>query len=495
MPDRESSAVTDFISAVRRPITEGGSGAHPRLVRRTPPRGTIPLAEPAAQGTPGPQWSPPLRARARGTLPPPIPSDARRVAPPRMPTAPPALPRSASASSLPPLPRPALGSSLPPASSAPPPVPRDARRPGNPPPIPTAAPAAARAPRPQHPDLAADTVPSPRIEQAALEMCWYDEDAEPTEIAPAVEARAALRARSVDATEIAVIPRRTRWPIILGLAGGLLGSAAIAGYIATSGNQVTASSATSPALLSEDTAEPAAPAATPVPPAAPVAEPRPAVQPAVSSTGPAISFISEPAGATVTLIEDGQPRVIGETPLEAVIDPDRHYEVMFALAGHATTLQPLEAAGTPRIEVTLQAAGARVAPLEPGADQPEPSAPVERAAGAERETVSDKSPPRRRARRAARAERKPERKARRTAAATPDRAHGLLALGAKPPCDIYIDGKNTGLQTPQRSIELPAGKHRVTLINRDHRIKKSFSVRIQAGKRIRAIQDLTDRID
>ncbi len=73
-------------------------------------------------------------------------------------------------------------------------------------------------------------------------------------------------------------------------------------------------------------------------------------------------------------------------------------------------------------------------------------------------------------------------------------ALGTLMLGAKPPCDIIINGKRTGLKTPQRAIQLPAGMHRVVLINKKHKIRKAFKVRIKAGLTTRAIQDLSDKI-
>src|SRR5690606_6440455 len=71
---------------------------------------------------------------------------------------------------------------------------------------------------------------------------------------------------------------------------------------------------------------------------------------------------------------------------------------------------------------------------------------------------------------------------------------GTLMLGAKPPCEIVINGKNTGLTTPQRSIQLPEGTHRVVLTNDQHGIKKSFKVNIKAGRTTRAIQDLTQKL-
>ena len=76
-----------------------------------------------------------------------------------------------------------------------------------------------------------------------------------------------------------------------------------------------------------------------------------------------------------------------------------------------------------------------------------------------------------------------------------DSSTGALAINAKPPCLIYIDGRNTGLETPQRSIELTPGKHRITLINAEHRINTSIAVNIEAGKTTRIVRDMMDKLD
>ena len=71
---------------------------------------------------------------------------------------------------------------------------------------------------------------------------------------------------------------------------------------------------------------------------------------------------------------------------------------------------------------------------------------------------------------------------------------GTLMLGSKPPCKIYIDGRNTGKTTPQRDLRLAPGKHKVTLRNAEHRIKLTFTVRIKPGQKLRIIKDLSDRL-
>lgn len=71
---------------------------------------------------------------------------------------------------------------------------------------------------------------------------------------------------------------------------------------------------------------------------------------------------------------------------------------------------------------------------------------------------------------------------------------GVLMLAAKPPCQIKIDGKTTGLTTPQRVLKLSPGKHRVTLTNREHRIRDSFKVSIVSGQKTRIVRDNTSKI-
>jgi hypothetical protein len=71
---------------------------------------------------------------------------------------------------------------------------------------------------------------------------------------------------------------------------------------------------------------------------------------------------------------------------------------------------------------------------------------------------------------------------------------GVLMVGAKPPCRIYVDGRDTRLTTPQRSIVLSPGKHEVTLVNREFNINQRFTVGIGAGKTTRLIKDMSKQL-
>jgi len=71
---------------------------------------------------------------------------------------------------------------------------------------------------------------------------------------------------------------------------------------------------------------------------------------------------------------------------------------------------------------------------------------------------------------------------------------GVLSLGSKPPCQIFIDGRNTGLMTPQREIKLSPGPHKITLLNNEIGFRDTFTVNITAGQTTRQIKDYSDKI-
>jgi hypothetical protein len=66
-------------------------------------------------------------------------------------------------------------------------------------------------------------------------------------------------------------------------------------------------------------------------------------------------------------------------------------------------------------------------------------------------------------------------------------------VASKPPCEIFVDGKDTGLVTPQRALSLSAGSHKVTLVGAsDKSIKRTVSVAITHDKSTKLIQDLME---
>ena len=68
---------------------------------------------------------------------------------------------------------------------------------------------------------------------------------------------------------------------------------------------------------------------------------------------------------------------------------------------------------------------------------------------------------------------------------------GTISVSSKPSCEILIDGKSTGMTTPQRAIAVPLGKHKVTLVNADIGVKKTLTVVVKAGEPATVVQDFT----
>jgi hypothetical protein len=211
-----------------------------------------------------------------------------------------------------------------------------------------------------------------------------------------------------------------------------------------------------------------------------------------------IDLDSEPHGATVLLVEGSNTTSLGATPLTHELDPSRTYEVMFTLAGHKSALVTIDPAKSERVNVDLASSTATAAPRTEtmvAAVAPPPAA--EEPAVAKPEPVVAPKPER-----AARAKVEPKaRPATRVAKADPVRPAasaggkgGMLMLGAKPPCDIFIDGKNTGLKTPQREIKVAAGAHKITLVNKQYKITESFTVDVKAGGPTKVVKDLTKRM-
>jgi hypothetical protein len=58
---------------------------------------------------------------------------------------------------------------------------------------------------------------------------------------------------------------------------------------------------------------------------------------------------------------------------------------------------------------------------------------------------------------------------------------GTLRINTRPWSNVFVDGRLVG-NTPQMGIQLSAGRHRITLVNKDLGIRKMVEVTIVAGK-------------
>ena len=214
-------------------------------------------------------------------------------------------------------------------------------------------------------------------------------------------------------------------------------------------------------------------------------------------------FRSEPAGAKVTLVVDGDKKVVGQTPVDFKLDPRKRYEAVFKKDGYGPVTRAIAMTGAQEvpIDVVLEkgtGAGKRVVAAADetftapdlglisgaGAKKPEPK----------KEPVKKTSEPKKETPAATAAVPEPKDDPAGSEASGDEDGYGMLGLGSKPPCKIFIDGRDTGQKTPQVGIKLKAGKHRVTLVNNEFGIKESFTVKITSGQTEKAFKDLMDQV-
>jgi hypothetical protein len=261
---------------------------------------------------------------------------------------------------------------------------------------------------------------------------------------------------------------------------------------------------TAPAPVAAPPSAAAAAVAAPAPAAAPAATPAPAtpsVPPAgvkaIADSSPVVQEVhiahgvvklvdirinSSPAGATVMLVDNGKTTLLGTTPVAASVDPSRSYDVVLTLEGRPTQMTHFDPAKTQRLDVTL----AKAAPVAK-------AAPAVRAAPAQHAETPHRAPAKKAASAPAGGLVDPGFDAPKAEVGKADKAeggNGTLMVSSKPPCNIWIDGNDTGLTTPQRSISLAAGMHKVTFVNTAENITKTVTVKITADQSTKLIQDL-----
>jgi len=499
MSNTESTAVTAFINTVQSQLEDGYLPPQQKPLQKPPalsarrPQAT-PRAQPAATGTPAPEMA--QVRQARGTMPPPVSVEA--IAEPEL-----------DPTTLPPLPQ-ARPAAPPPRPAAPPPF--------TPPPV--RAKSQLIVPPHIEENNFDDTTPLPKSTlDMQVEDSWFDSAPTPTDDHGLVIDFEEESADFLSPTEMVEMdldhPVRRKWGLIGAGALVLAGGIGVAAYIAMSGPDVSkattasASTAARPAAATQKKAAAApapAPMATRAPPAA---APAPAADPVDVPEGGVVlaraHFASTPAGATVTLVMNGKPVVLGEAPVDAQLDPNKPYQAMFTMPGHGTVLRDITFDGSEEIAIAADldnpapAAAPAVAEVAPIADEPAAEEPaVEAAAPAPAPKHHERHAARRthhrtKSRAARRSHRSASRKATREVASR-SKNSGILMINSKPPCGIVVDGHSTGKKTPAPRLSLSAGKHTITLVNRTYRIKKSFKVTIRAGAKTRVLKDMTDRI-
>jgi hypothetical protein len=184
---------------------------------------------------------------------------------------------------------------------------------------------------------------------------------------------------------------------------------------------------------------------------------------------------------------------LGTTPLSAAVDASRKYELVFSYENRSTVIESLDPSQRKRVTVRLSRARHSSSASEPKTDAKAEEPKRERHRSSSKKSGIDaalagaiESPKaeEKKLEKTEKSESKPE-----PVAKANTGGEGTLMISSKPPCEIVIDGKATGLTTPQRSIPLPAGTHKITLVNSAEGIKKTVSVQITADKPTKVIQD------
>jgi len=244
------------------------------------------------------------------------------------------------------------------------------------------------------------------------------------------------------------------------------------------------------------------------------------------------SFESAPPGATVSLLVSGKRIEVGPTPTQYKIDPRERYDVVFEKDGYVSETRPLVLSGSPEEKVVVNLERAQVASIKSGggdrggggsrggggggSDRSGGGSAGDKTSGggsAGDKTsgggTGDKTSGGGTGDKTSGGGDTGDKASGGGGGATTGggatggggggggaaaKGEGTLSLGAKPPCEIFIDGRNTGLKTPQREIKLPAGKHRITLLNNEFGIKESFAVDIKANDTVKMVKDFSDRL-
>lgn len=225
----------------------------------------------------------------------------------------------------------------------------------------------------------------------------------------------------------------------------------------------------------------------------------PAAAPAASPMAVDIALSSVPPGALIEVADGSTTRELGVTPLTTRLPAEGALAITFRRDGYL----PVTKALNPKTQRELAVALELVAPAlgEPtvvpevaaiaAVPEPTPAAHVAAVAPA----AEPVSKPSRRTSSVATSARAPRQGSAVAAPAGQGATRkGMLSLGSKPPCEILVNGKRTGLTTPQRDMVLPVGSHKITLINKEFGIRESFSVQVEAGSERRVVKDLSKQI-
>ena len=181
-----------------------------------------------------------------------------------------------------------------------------------------------------------------------------------------------------------------------------------------------------------------------------------------------VRFRSDPSGAEVVLVRGRERRNVGSTPTSADVDlSGDSWIVEMAADGYETYRAPLDVpAGREELEVSAELERRAIAAVTPRVPPgvrmvTPPTTPQTDMGGSE--------PPN-------------------TQMGTAG-GFGTLRVQTRPWSQVYVDGRLVG-NTPQMNIRVPAGSHRLTLVNPEFNIRETVSVNVGVGETVTKILTL-----
>jgi len=196
-----------------------------------------------------------------------------------------------------------------------------------------------------------------------------------------------------------------------------------------------------------------------------------------------IHLTTTPPDAIVTVGGDRVPASSSPFVIDS-LPPGTPHEIVVEKAGYKpwrTTLSVKAGATMTLPPVMLQRVAPPPPPVAVTPTPPPPPAPVEVKQPAPRVEQPPKAPPSTKPK--TRTPRKPTYAdtTRKRTKNPPVVGKGTLRINTRPWSQVFVDGRLRG-NTPQMNIQLPAGKHRVKLVNPQFGLRKTITVTIQPGK-------------
>jgi eukaryotic-like serine/threonine-protein kinase len=185
---------------------------------------------------------------------------------------------------------------------------------------------------------------------------------------------------------------------------------------------------------------------------------------------------SEPSGADAVVVRGSERRTLGRTPIDVTLDNDgSSWALVVSKSGYESYEQAISIEDGVA-ELSMRAVLARksgeassdAVASAPVAAAPvaEPPKPARASASASTDDLLESAT---------------SSSAKAPAAPAGGGGQGTLRINARPWAQVVIDGRPVG-NTPQTNIALPAGNHRVQLVNPEFNLKKNLTVTIKAGQ-------------